>query len=141
MKFGNTSQERLKTCHVDLQVIANTAIEVTKIDFGIAEGARSVERQKQLFDEGKSKIDGVTRKGKHNYTPSLAFDLYAFVNGKASWDREHLTYLGGMINGIAELLYQQGKITHQLRWGGNWDSDGVIISDQTFIDLPHFELI
>ena len=28
----------------------------------------------------------------------------------------------------------------KIRWGGDWDSDN-IMKDQTFNDLPHFEII
>lgn len=134
-KFGTTSKERLSTCHEDLQKVLESAIALSPIDFGIAEGHRTIERQKQLFDEGKSKIDGITKKGKHNYSPSLAVDVYAFVNGKASWDAKELCLIAGVILSVA------ANYGIKLRWGGNWDNDGQIISDQNFIDLPHFELI
>ena len=38
------------------------------------------------------------------------------------------------------MLWEKGLIDHVIRWGGNWDSDGVIIRDQGFDDLVHFEL-
>jgi peptidoglycan L-alanyl-D-glutamate endopeptidase CwlK len=117
-----------------------TAIESSTIDFGIAEGERSVERQKELFDQGSSKIDGVTRKGKHNYSPSLAVDIYPFINGAAVWDNETLSFLAGFIHGIAARLLEEGKISHGLRWGGNFDMDGEIL-EQSFDDRPHFELV
>ena len=139
-KLGNTSKKRLSTCHIDLQKIIETAIEVSAIDFGIAEGHRSTERQKQLFDLGLSKIDGITKKGKHNYSPSMAFDIYAWVNGKSSYDSRYIIYLGGVINTVAKMLYDSEVIFHKVRWGGNWDVDGEIITDQGFIDIGHFEL-
>lgn len=140
-KFSKTSEERLLTCHPDLQLILRKAIAISDIDFGIAEGHRSIEKQQQYFKEGKSKIDGIKKLGKHNYTPSMAADIYAFVNGKASWDNEHITYLAGLINAVADMLLEQEKITHTIRWGGNWDMDGEILIDQSFDDRPHFELI
>ena len=140
-KLGRTSLSRLDSCHEDLQKIVLTAIELSPIDFGVAEGHRTVERQKELFDEGKSKIDGITKKGKHNSYPSHAFDFYAYVNGKATWEPQHLCVIAGIIMATATMLYIQGDIEHRLRWGGNWDGDGEIISDQNFIDLPHFELL
>jgi peptidoglycan L-alanyl-D-glutamate endopeptidase CwlK len=140
MNFSKRSESNLKTCHKDLQKIASEAIRVSRIDFGISEGYRSVEKQQEYFNQGKSKVDGIKIKGKHNYNPSMAFDIYAYVGGKAVWETKHLCYLGGMIVGIAEMLLAKGEITHKLRWGGNWDMDGEIISDQTFQDLPHFEL-
>ena len=140
-KLGKTSLSRLDTCHKDLQKIVLASIELSPIDFGIAEGHRTKERQKELFDQGKSKIDGITVKGKHNYSPSLAFDFYAFVGGKAIWEPQHLCVIAGIIQATAKMLYIQGEVEHRLRWGGNWDGDGEIISDQNFIDLPHFELL
>ena len=75
MKFSKRSQEKLNTCHPDLIKIANKAIELSRIDFGISEGERTLEKQKQLYDQGKSKVDGIKIKGKHNYSPSKAFDF------------------------------------------------------------------
>jgi len=117
------------------------AIKITNIDFGIAEGHRSIVLQQKYYKQGKSKIDGINKMGKHNYNPSLAVDIYAYVNGKAIWDKEHLSYLSGIIHAVTELLYKEGKITHKIRWGGNWDMDGTILLDQSFDDRPHYELI
>ncbi len=141
MEFGKTSKRRLATCHKDLQLIMNTAIAISDIDFGIAEGNRSIERQYKLFKQNKSKIDGITRKGKHNFFPSLASDIYIFYDGKAKWEKEHLTYVAGVIHTVAVMLFAQGLITHKIRWGGNWDMDGKILIDQSFDDRPHFELV
>ena len=140
-KFGNKSKERLNTCHKDIQLIMNEAIKISNVDFGIAEGHRSLEKQLQYFKQGKSKIDGVTKKGKHNYTPSLAVDIFPYLENEANWDKEHLSYLSGVIHAVSEILFTQGKITHKIRWGGNWDMDGVILIDQSFDDRPHFELV
>ncbi len=68
-KFGERSAANLATAHKDLQIVMTTAIKSSMVDFGISEGHRSLERQKELFDEGKSRIDGITKKGKHNYNP------------------------------------------------------------------------
>jgi len=122
-------------------LILRTSISICPIDFGIAEGHRSIALQKKYFDEGKSKIDGITKTGKHNSKPSMATDIYLFINGKASWDNETLSYVMGHINAVAEMLFAQGKITHKIRWGGNWDMDGEILLDQSFDDRPHIELI
>jgi len=139
-KFGSTSLERLETCHKDLQLIAREAIKYTQVDFGIACGYRSPEDQLKAFKAGFSQIDGITRKGKHNYSPSLAMDIYAWI-GKASWDIRYMLYLGGVITSVAMRLKDDGKITHEVRYGGNWDGDGILMDDQSFNDLPHFELI
>ncbi|MBI1228213.1 MAG: M15 family peptidase [Bacteroidetes bacterium] len=138
--FSTTSQDRLKTCHKDLQVLAKAAIEISEIDFGIAEGYRSPEDQMKAYKAGRSKIDGVRTKSKHNYDPALAFDIYAFKNGRTSYDAKDMCYLGGLIMATAKFLKSSGKIRSEIRWGGNWDGDGVIVTDQTLVDLPHFEI-
>ena len=45
----------------------------------------------------------------------------------------------GRLFQIVDDLYDQGVITHKLRWGGDWDKDGST-TDQNLNDLPHFEL-
>ena len=138
--FSKISRQRLATCHEDLQIIALEALAVSNVDFGIAEGHRPITRQKALFDKGLSKIDGITKLGKHNHDPSKAFDIYAWVGGKSSYNTATLSYLAGIIVSTAKRLYEQGKTKHLVRWGGNWDKDGEIITDQRFQDLVHFEI-
>ncbi|HPI82250.1 MAG TPA: M15 family metallopeptidase [Candidatus Paceibacterota bacterium] len=124
-RFSKKSLERLETCHKDLQTIAKLAIVSSPIDFGIAEGHRDLATQKKYYDEGKSQIDGITKKGKHNYSPSLAFDYYAWVDGKVSYEMRHLGVIAGVMYAIAE---DEGI---EIEWGGLWKS---------FIDGPHIQL-
>ena len=141
--FGNRSKTKLASCHKDLQIIAEESLKVSQVDFGISEGHRSVEKQLEYYNTGKSKIDGIKKKGKHNYSPSMAFDIYAYVSGqsKLSYNITYLSYLGGVITATAKRLLHEGRISHKARWGGNWDSDNMILTDQSFDDMPHFELI
>lgn len=142
-KLSETSAERLRTCHEDLQKIVVLAIQISPIDFVIVEGHRTKARQQEMFKKGLSKIDGVTKLGKHNYEPSMAVDLCAYVRGNKSlaYDVKHLCAIGGAMCAAAAILLDEGEITHKLRWGANWDMDGEIITDQTFQDLPHFEIV
>ena len=144
-KLGTTSRARLNTCHSDLIEITELAIKRSRIDFGISEGMRSIERQKELFTQGKTKIDGVNEKGKHNYSPSLALDFYAYhpddeIRSKIAYDKPTLAYIAAIFICCAQELFEAGEITHLVRWGGNWDKDGVILLDQSFDDMPHIEL-
>lgn len=139
-KLGKRSLERLETCHVDLQVIMEEAISTSMVDFGVAEGHRNIARQNKLFKEGKSRIDGINKKGKHNEFPSEAVDIFAYYNGKAQWDDIHLGYLAGHILCTAKRLLKEGKVTHKLRSGGNWDDDGIFVYDHSLKDLPHYEI-
>ena len=145
-KLGKGSLKKLESVHHDLVKIIKLAITRTPVDFGISEGHRSLERQKELYDQGKSKIDGINKKGKHNYSPSLAIDLYAYhpdieVRKKLAYDVPTLCIIAGVLISCADELKAKGDIKHSIRWGGNWDNDGVILYDQSFDDLPHFELV
>jgi len=144
--FGKNSISKLEGCHKDLQLILKLAIKRSNVDFGISEGFRSTERQKQLFDEGKSKIDGISRLGKHNYSPSKAADIYVYhprieIRRKIVYDKVHLAYLAGVISACANELLDKGDISHNVRWGGNWSMHDGVLLDSSFQDLPHFELL
>jgi peptidoglycan L-alanyl-D-glutamate endopeptidase CwlK len=144
-QFGTNSLEELATCHLDLNKIFGLAIRRSRIDFGVSEGQRPIKRQLQLYNEGKSQIDGINKKGKHNYDPSEAVDYYIYhpdleTRRKLAYDPCSLSYVAGVLVSCAEELYQAGEITHKLRWGGNWDKDGIIIKDQSFDDLCHVEI-
>ena len=145
-KFGKGSLSKLESVHHDLVKILKLAITRTPVDFGISEGHRSIERQNELYNQGKSKIDGINKKGKHNYNPSLAVDIYAYhpdlaTRKKLAYDVPTLCLIAGVIIASAEELKAKGEVNHSIRWGGNWDNDGVILYDQSFDDLPHFELV
>ena len=141
--FSKKSLERLSTCHSDLQLIASETIKITRIDFGISEGHRSLERQTELYNKGLSRIDGISKKGKHNHYPSMAFDFFACVPNRKdlAFDPEHLTWIGACLDTVAKVLYSNKEISHRLRWGGNWDGDGIILQDQKLWDRPHVELV
>ena len=47
-KFSEISQLRLKTCDPRLVQIMSLALQRSKVDFGIAEGHRTIERQQEL---------------------------------------------------------------------------------------------
>ena len=147
MKLSKTSLEKLSTCDPYLQMVIKEAIKITPVDSGVAQGWRSVDQQRQYFKEGKSKIDPdkydpnqLIKKAKHVVNElarlSRAVDVFAYIPGKgASWNVEHLCVIAGVILAVDKMH------ENRLRWGGNWDMDGEIISDQNFQDLPHFELI
>ena len=148
MKFvyGKRSVEQLETCHEDLKKILYMAISVCDVDFGVSEGNRSIERQYKLYIEGKSQIDGKLKKGKHNSKPSEAADIYIYTRDletrrKIAYDRVHLAYVAGVITTCAKILCERGEIKHLIRWGGNWNGNGILLIDQSFDDMPHFEII
>ncbi len=153
--LGNKSKQKLSTAHVDLKKIFSLAIRRTDVDFGISEGYRTVKKQQEYYAIGRTKekhrtpitkVDGVRKKSKHNYNPSLAVDIYIYhpnleVRKKIMYDKIHLGYLMGVVTSCAKELYAKGKVSRRLRSGANWDMDGIIDYDQRFDDYPHFELI
>lgn len=133
--FGPTSMKRLDEAHPDLQRLCFRVIEF--YDFSVLEAYRTTGRQQELFRIGQSKIDGLTQKSKHNYKPSKAVDLMPWpqvVNGIDIWqDKFRWNLFGGLVLGTAR------SMGIGIRWGGDWDGD-FSNADQSFHDLPHFEL-
>ena len=140
--LSKKSMANIITCHEDLQRIILLSAKISQVDFSITEGHRSIERQQLLFKEGKSKIDGITKKGKHNEIPSMAFDFCAVVKDKPqlAYDEKHLLYLVGIFTAAGEILLMQKDNKYKVRSGTNWDGDGELFYDQTFWDAPHIEL-
>lgn len=125
--FGKSSTERLATCHPKLQELFNEVVK--NYDCSILQGTRSKEEQDEYYRTGRSKVQYPN--SKHNSMPSNAVDVAPYP---IDWENTNRFYhFAGYVNGVAEQL----GIT--LRWGGDWDSDKDF-SDQTFNDLPHFEI-
>jgi len=124
--FSKKSHERMITADPRLVEIALTAIKISKVDFGIPKfgGKRTHLEQRELFDRGASNADGTRVKSKHQ--SGLALDVYAYVDGKASWKDEHLTMVA------VAMLQAANTLGHKLSWGGLWTK---------FKDYPHFELL
>jgi peptidoglycan L-alanyl-D-glutamate endopeptidase CwlK len=122
------------------------SIKCSQVDFGLSGGGRTYEEQLQYYLDGKSKLDPrdpeKLKRAMHLKNPSMAGDIYIYVKDKKElqYNLNHLCYVAGIITAIAERLYNEGKITHKIRWGGNWDRDSEILTDQDFDDSPHFEL-
>ncbi|MEQ8829591.1 MAG: M15 family metallopeptidase [Alphaproteobacteria bacterium] len=132
-RFSNTSRDRLHTCHPHLQAILTRALGWGIVDLTIIEGHRSAEKQTDLVKRGLSKAQPWS--SRHNVSPSLAVDVAPFIGGAIPWnDREPFVRMAGVLQASASV---QGVA---IRWGGDWDMDWSH-RDQTFHDLPHFELV
>jgi peptidoglycan L-alanyl-D-glutamate endopeptidase CwlK len=131
--FSQSSKDKLSTCDIDLQTLFNEVIN--HIDCKVLCGFRSQEEQHKAYLEGTSQIDWPN--GNHNKYPSTAVDV---IPCPIDWnDRERLTLFAGQVLGIAKMLKDSGIITHDIRWGGDWDRDHEV-KDNNFDDLVHFEL-
>lgn len=124
-KFSRRSLKRMKGVDECLVKIAKRAITISKIDFGIPPygGVRVVSEQFKLFTEGKSKCDGFRKKSKHQ--SGRALDVYAYVDGTASWHITHMSQIA------CAMLQASVDLGYPIKWGGLWVS---------FLDTPHFEL-
>lgn len=117
--LSRRSLSRLERVHADLVKVVKGAIEVTSVDFGVIEGLRTIERQKELVRAGAS----MTLNSRH--LTGHAVDLIAYIDGDARWDWP----LYHRIAEVMSMIAQEEGIS--LTWGGNWIQ---------FKDGPHFEL-
>lgn len=130
--FGSRSRTNLSQAHPDLQKLFNEVIK--HYDCAVICGRRDEEDQNKAYGEGRSKLQ--YPQSKHNKTPSLAVDVVPWFKNKPHirWnDKEKFYEFGGFVQGVAAALWIN------IRWGGNWDMDDEL-KDQSFFDLPHFEL-
>lgn len=118
-KLSKRSLDKLAGVHPALQKVVRRAIEITTVDFGVTEGLRSRDRQRELFDKGASK----TMNSRH--LTGHAVDLVAYIGSEVRWDWP-------LYHRIADAMKLASKeLDIPLVWGGDWKS---------FKDGPHFEL-
>jgi peptidoglycan L-alanyl-D-glutamate endopeptidase CwlK len=117
--LGQRSKDRLTGVHPDLVKVIEEAIKESPFDFSISEGLRTKERQKELFDAGKSQ----TMNSRH--ITGKAIDIAVLLEGKVTWDFKHYQTVADHIKKVAK------ELEIELVWGGDW---------QSFKDGPHFEL-
>ncbi len=118
-KLSKASLDKLQGVKKPLVDVVKRAIEITEIDFGISEGVRTKERQKKLFNEGKSK----TLNSRH--LTGDAVDVYAWVDNYVNWNFHYYEKIAKAMFKAAE------ELGVEIEWGGNWKS---------FKDGPHFQL-
>ena len=126
-KFSQRSLNNLMNVDEKLVLICHELIK--RIDFTVIEGYRTGERQKELFDKGFSRIDGISKKGKHNYFPSRAVDISPYKKGRNPFDGSKESE--EMFYKLAEEFKNVAKeLNIAITWGGDWE----------FKDLPHFQI-
>ena len=130
-EFGEKSKKLMIGVDMRLIEIAEYALSISLIDFGIPNsgGVRLVIEQQRLFALGVSKADGVNRRSRHQ--DGLALDVFAYVDGQASWKKAELAMVA------AAMLQAASNLGHSLYWGGLWKSE----DDSCYgWDMGHFEL-
>lgn len=146
--LSQRSLDRLDGVDERLVVVVKRAIELTKVDFGVTEGLRTIETQKRYVELKKSK----TMQSKH--LDGRAVDLMAYCDGAASWE---LNLYDDIADAMAAAAREYGVT---IRWGAAWHIDDIgkwegnmeeamttyidlrrSQGKRPFIDGPHFELM
>lgn len=125
-EFSAASLKNLESVHPDLVRVAKRAIKETPIDFGITEGARSYARQCELVQQKKSQ----TLHSLHLIQPdgyAHAIDVYAWVNGKTTWQNK---YYGPIVQ---TFITAATALEVQLEFGHLWQG----FQDSVHIQLHH----
>lgn len=117
--FSKRSKERLVGIKPELRILVYAALDSSTVDFGITEGLRGMERQRQLLADGKS----TTLNSRH--LTGHAVDVVAYLGSEVRWDWE----LYEEINKAFQQASEKTGIPYE--WGGNW---------KTFKDGAHFQL-
>lgn len=118
-KLGAQSELLLRGVHPDLIKVIRRAIQISKIDFKVLEGVRSVARQRELVKKGASQ----TMKSRHIH--GFAVDIAPFVAGQVRWDWPLYFQLSATVKQAAK------DVGVPVEWGGDW---------KTFKDGPHWQL-
>ena len=123
--LGKSSAANLSGVNPLLIQVVTLALKLTSVDFGIPSsgGLRTPEQQRKLFDLKASQLDGTIKISNHQ--SGNAFDVFAYVDGKASWDIDHLNEVATAV------LAAASQLGVKLAWGGHW---------KRFVDRPHFEV-
>ena len=147
-KLSQRSLDKLEGVHPDMVKCVKSAINYSKVEFGVIGGMRSESEQRELVAKGASK----TMRSKH--LTGHAVDLMAYVGSRASWELN-------LYDDIADAMAQASKEHNvPIKWGAAWSigniaqwnssMEGAMNSyidlrrsegRRPFIDGPHFELI
>mgnify|MGYP003640194338 FL=1 len=147
-KLGKGSLAKLEGIDERMIAVVKYAINVTKQDFSVICGMRTIEEQKVLVAKGASQ----TMKSKH--IDGLAVDLMAYVDG-GRWELN-------LYDEIADAMSEGAReIDVPIVWGAAWSVPNIAqygegnMEDamnsyidlrrsqgrRPFIDGPHFELV
>ena len=152
-KLGNRSKQKLEGVHPDMVAVVERAIELTKVDFGVTYGVRTVEEQEKLVASGRSQ----TMKSKHLIQDtgySHAVDVVAYDGSDVVWE---INVYDDICDAFKEAAIEHGVA---IKWGAAWSEGDIRTYDGTaedamnnyidlrrsqgrrpFIDGPHFELM
>lgn len=130
MMLSQKSLDKLQGVHPELVSVVKRTIQITVIDFGISQGVRTLDQQRELYAQGRTKPGKIvtwTMNSKHLLQPDgfgHAIDVVAYDKGHVSWDEK-------LYDQIANAMYKAAaELGVKIKWGGEWRSP----------DKPHFQL-
>ena len=151
-KLSGRSLNKLEGVHPTMVDTVKRAIEVSKVDFGVIYGVRSLAEQKRLYEAKRSQ----TMKSKHLVQEdgySHAVDLMAYDGSDPSWD---IVMYDDIADAMKEASIETGA---KICWGAAWHINDISEWSGTmeqamnayvdlrrssgrrpFIDGPHFQL-
>ncbi len=139
--FSERSTNNLKGVHPNMIKVAERAIEISGQDFFVNEGVRTMERQKELYAQGRTKPGPKvtwTLQSNHFKKASTgyghAIDIYPFP-----YKPETKGYAAKQKVVALAMLKAANDLDIPIRWGADWDMDGNF-GERGESDSPHFEL-
>lgn len=119
--LSKRSLKNLEGVNQKLVDVVKLAITISKQDFTVIEGLRSIETQKQYVAKGVSKTMNSYHLTGH------AVDIYPFYNGSVQCEAPFSKF-----KLIKEAMFTAAKeLRVVIEWGGDWKS---------FCDSPHFQI-
>lgn len=125
-KFSTKSEQLLNMVQKELNILAHEVIKISPIDFSITEGFRDRMKQKELYNDDKSK----TLNSKH--CECKAIDIVCCKEGYKEPLRDIYIVIGLFIAKAKELNIN-------IRVGALWGNNST--KNNNFIDAFHIELI
>ena len=152
-KLSTRSKNKLEGVHPDMVAVVERAIELTKVDFGVTYGVRSLAEQEKLVASGRSQ----TMKSKHLIQDSgysHAVDVVAYDGSDVVWE---INVYDDICDAFKQAAIEKGVA---VKWGAAWAEGDIRSYEGTaedamnayidlrrgqgrrpFIDGPHFELM
>lgn len=133
---------KLAGVHPDLVRVFREAAGACRLPLRITEGVRTIERQRELYAQGRTKPGKIVTdtmnsrhlKGGDGY--GKAIDIAPFKSdGSIDWN----DLQAFMAVGLA-MLAAAMSLGIPIRWGADWDRDGKF-RERGEYDSPHFELL